>query len=126
MNWIPRVLEVLAAFRPSLVRYERQLGDRIAEALATAGVPFSREARLGRFRIDFLVEGGVGIELKKGKPDSAAVSRQVERYCRFQEVRVLVLVVERNVFDVPEVVRVADVEKKVHYVALNRQGGIAL
>lgn len=125
------MLAVLAAFRPQVERLERHLVDRIAEALRAAAVPFNREVPLGRGRrIDLLVGGGLGIEVKKGKPDSAAVTRQVTRYCEADSVRELVLVVERNVFDVPEAVQVLRAgrpeRKKVHYVAVNSQGGVAL
>ncbi len=117
------VLRVLAAFRPRILAVEAELQTEIASALAREGIRYEREHWLGaRNRIDFLVDAGVGIEVKKGKPSSKAVNAQVSRYLSFPSLSALVLVVERNVF--------APIHeahgKPVHYVALNRQGGVAL
>lgn len=117
------VLCVLTTFRPEVISAESHLQAKVAAALATAGIRFEREARLGtRSRIDFLCAGGIGIEVKKGKPGSAAVNAQIERYLGHPQLSALVLVVERNVFK-----PITEAHgKPVRYVALNRQGGVAL
>lgn len=102
---------------------EYRIQDRIAESLTYRGVSFRREYRLGpRNRVDFLCPDGIAIEVKKGKPGSAALTAQAERYAAFDVVSTIVLVVERCVFDAPETVN----GKPVHYVALAKNWGIAL
>ena len=72
---------------------EDEMQRAIAEVLAGAGIPFEREARLGRDRIDFLA-GAVGIECKI-KGSRAAVARQLYGYARFPQVGALVLATTR-------------------------------
>lgn len=123
MSQADQIIGLLSNLRLNPVLLEQQLQDHIAEALQGAGVAFEREHRLGpRCRIDFLTEGGVGIEVKKGKPNSSQVAQQIDRYCRWGAVSELVLVVERSVFHAPTTSH----GKSVHYIALNRNWGIAL
>lgn len=107
--------------RPGVSEFD--IHDAIAVALEEARVLYVREAVLGpRARIDFLCEGGVGVEVKKGKPNSSAVMSQAARYCVFDQVTALVLVVERNVFwHLRE-----SHGKPIHYVALNKGWGLAI
>lgn len=118
--------QVLAAIRRIRIQpaaLESDLYQTISAELATARIPFAREVRLGpRNRIDYLVAGGIGIEVKKGKPNSPALTAQAERYCRFDQVHALILVVERSVFTHPDQIN----GKPVYYIGLNRLWGIAL
>ncbi len=118
--------QVLASLRNLRVRHvglEYDLQGQIAQRLEADGIPFSREHQLGpRARIDFLVAGGIGIEVKRGKPNSGDVMAQVERYAKFDAVGALVIVVERNVFKYDRSTN----GKPVHYVALNKLWGISL
>lgn len=120
-NWTPIVLQILRAFRPRVYRLEIEIQNDIEAALRQADVPHLREAHLGAGRIDFLVDGGTGIEVKKGKAGSRPVSNQLEQYCRFGMVREVILVVERSVADVPPFVQ----GKRLHYLSLNEGGGVA-
>ncbi len=118
-----RVLRVMDSFRPEVIEQEAHLQAKIAAALSVADIRFEREYKLGpRSRIDFLCEGGVGIEVKKGKPRSAAVNAQIVRYLTYPALTALVLVVERNIYNPLTEAH----GKLVRYVALNRQGGVAL
>lgn len=75
---------------------EAGLQDRIGTALLAAGVSFIREAPIARgSRIDFLTAGGVGIEVKRGRPVRALLARQLTRYARSGRIVALVLVAER-------------------------------
>ncbi|HEY5848252.1 MAG TPA: hypothetical protein VIT42_15810, partial [Microlunatus sp.] len=88
---VGRVLEVLAR---SLLTYrdEHDLQAAIADRLAVAGIGHVREAQLGpRERIDLLTDDGVGIEIKVAG-SWTAVTRQLLRYARHDQVRALVLV----------------------------------
>lgn len=69
---------------------EEDLRDGLASALDAEGVSYERECVLGPGdRIDFLVDGGLGVEVKVATGISA-VTRQLHRYS--QHVRVVALV----------------------------------
>lgn len=122
----PGIEAVLASLRKLRVRnigVEHALQRGIAGRFDADGISYSKEHKLGaRNRIDFLIPGGVGVEVKKGKPNSAEVQAQVERYCGFAAVTELVLVVERSVFEYKQSAN----GKPVHYIALNKLWGISL
>lgn len=120
---IHEVLASLRRLRIQSVGLEYALQTAIAQQFTADGIAFAREYLLGpRNRIDFLLPGGIGVEVKMGKPASEAVMAQVDRYCRFDAVTRLVLVVERNVFRYEKSAN----GKPVHYIALNKLWGIAL
>lgn len=122
----PNIHEVLASLRRLrilAVDVEYTLQETIARQFTRDGIAFAKEFQLGtRNRIDFLLPGGIGVEVKKGKPYAEEVMAQVDRYCRFDQVTRLVLVVERNVFRYEKSAN----GKPVHYIALNKLWGIAL
>lgn len=67
-------------------RDEAKLHGVIALALKNLGVPFEQERKLGQNdRLDFLVEGGVCLEVKKTAAGEAAL-RQIGRYLEHPEV----------------------------------------
>ena len=68
-----------------------------------------------------ILVGGVGVEIKKGRPDPAALRRQLDRYAACQGVEALVVLTERAV---PLPARLHG--KPVRGVALNRLWGVAL
>lgn len=120
---IDEVLSSLRRLRIEQVAYEYTIQDAVARQFDKDRIPYSKEHKLGpRNRIDFLVPWGIGIEIKKGRPNSVQLQAQVERYCRFEAVKVLVLVIERHVATHDAVVN----GKPVHYIALNKLWGIAL
>lgn len=99
---IEHVLTAIRTVRIQSVQYEAYIHTEIKRALSTHGIPYHHEYNLApRNRIDFLCSGGIGIEIKKGKPYSADVLRQLERYTKFEEVSGIILVIERYQ-DVPE------------------------
>jgi hypothetical protein len=121
--WGWRVLETLRGLRLGPVQYEAELCGAIAGALEGARIPFEREVSLGGWRrIDFLCADGVGIEVKKGSPNAAALVAQARRYCTSERVVVLVLVVERNVIRASELIK----GTPVFYVGLNANWGVAV
>jgi hypothetical protein len=120
---LEEVVSSLRRLRIHSITLEYDLQAQIAARFDVDGIPYSKEYRLGpRNRVDFLVAGGIGVEVKKGKPNAGDVAAQVERYCRHEDVRALVLVVERSVFNHLE----ESNGKPVRYVALNKLWGIAL
>jgi hypothetical protein len=100
--WVDHATESIAraiASRRFRFAHERELQDGIARALSDESIVFTREARLGDAGcIDFLCEGGVGLEVKVGGP-LAAVTRQMHRYACCDDVRALLLVTSRRTLD---------------------------
>ncbi|MBQ8954106.1 MAG: hypothetical protein IJ048_08315 [Clostridia bacterium] len=113
-----RALETL---RIPLTDSEYQLHELIAAALHDGGFVVQHEAPLApRCRIDFLV-AGVGIEVKRGKPDRRRLLAQCRRYLEQPALEALILVVDTRVA-LPD----ALCGKPVIVVGLNRLWGIAL
>lgn len=70
---------------------EEDLREGLATALDTEGITYERECVLGPGdRIDFLVEGGLGVEVKVAT-GLAAVTRQLHRYAQHARITALVL-----------------------------------
>lgn len=74
------------------VGQEAWLQMDIEAALAALGVIFEREARLStRDRIDFLIDGGIGIEAKT-RCAPRQIFRQLERYAEHDAITSLILI----------------------------------
>jgi hypothetical protein len=117
------VIRAISRIRAYPVTTEAEIYAMIARELDAEKMHYAREVKLGpRNRIDFIVAGRIGIETKKGKPNSKDVAAQIERYCVSPMIGELILVVERNVFQ--HVVSASG--KPVHYIALNKLWGIAI
>lgn len=118
---LQRIQRALSAIRVPAVPGEYDIHAMIADALAQDGIEFVHEAVLApRCRIDFLSEG-VGIEVKKGKPNRTAVLKQVTRYLSIESVDALILVSEK---EVPLPGRICG--KRVISLSLSRFWGVAL
>jgi len=95
---VATVDEVTKAIRQVGYRFsdEAELQEGISFALTLAGLKHEREAVLTkRDRIDFLLPGGIGIEVKIDGSISA-LTRQLFRYAELPEVASLVVVVGKN------------------------------
>ena len=98
MVTVEAVERALQPLRVHAVREEWALQADIAALLQAAGLPFRRECPLAPgCRIDFLA-GGVGIEVKRGRPAAKPLREQVTRYARCPEVEALLVVVEGKAF----------------------------
>ena len=118
-----RVSAALSRLRVQCPGHEFEIHSKVADALSRDGIQFRREVPLGdRCRIDFLTQGGIGIEVKRGKPNSGAVRRQLERYAARDSVAGIIIVVDRNIFDVPSELN----GKPIEYISLSHLWGIAL
>lgn len=99
---IAEVMSVLKKLRVQLTAEEYEIHNEIKKILNSSNIPFEYEYKLGpKNRIDFLVSGGVGIEVKKRRPNQSNVLNQLRRYSEFDEVQSLILVTGKSVF-VPE------------------------
>ena len=115
------VLDALKELRSPFALYETDLHAMVQKGLADAGLSYQHEARIGPgCRIDYLVEG-VGVEIKKGKPDAKALVRQLMRYAACEEVQALIVLCPRSVA-LPKTV----CGKPVHVLVLNQLWGVAL
>lgn len=117
-----RVITSLKTIRAPLAQGEYDLHQIVAEALGAQNLSYIHEAKLApRCRIDFLVEGQVGIELKKGRPSGPKMKEQATRYAASPCVKALIVVVEKWV-NLPNELA----GKPVYTISLNRLWGIAL
>ncbi len=121
---VERVLAALHGLRPQLITQEFDLHALVERTLRSAGIPFVHEFRLGpRDRLDFLADGGVAIECKKGKPNGPSLLRQIGRYCAHGEVRSLIVVTPwRRHVHVEPIIN----GREVVYLSLNELWGIAI
>jgi len=88
------VVSILSGKRFSIFNEKTTQGE--IEKVLTGQVQFEREKMLDRKSIiDFLVAGEVGLEVKiSGSPKN--IYRQCERYCKFPEIKYLVLVTAKS------------------------------
>lgn len=115
------VLKALRKIRSHVLIDEYKLHQLISKELYAEGISFRNEVLLGpRNRIDFLTDSGIGIEAKKGKPNELSVLKQLERYATFDQVKGLILVIERYM-DLPEQIN----GKPVVSIGLRKLWGIA-
>lgn len=116
------MINVLQNIRVNIMRDEFKLQEIIAREFTRAGILYEKEYLLGpRSRIDFLVAGGVGVEVKKGKPYRRQVAEQLAKYAASPEITSIVLVVERTL-DIPKEIN----GKRCYSFGLNKLWGIAL
>ena len=69
----------------------------------------------------YLFLGGVGVEIKKGRPNAHSLLAQVRRYLQADELKEIIVVTQK---DTPLPARVLG--KRVTSVSLNRLWGVAL
>lgn len=104
MAELDRVLEMLRALRVPLSTDEYELHRQIAALLTEKGFSFEHEKQLmPRCRIDFVVDG-IGIEVKRGRPNKTSLLRQAERYLASGLLSGIILVCEQGL-DMPETLR---------------------
>ena len=116
-----QIIDAISTLRAPLQQGEYDLHRLVMDALASAGVPFAHEVKLGpSCRIDLLC-GGVGIEIKRGLLDKARLLNQLRRYAACEQIESLILVTEKTVA-LPRSIG----GKPVRLICLNRLWGIAL
>ena len=118
---VENVFGVIERVKVDPVRLEADVVEAISKCLSQHGITFRREVRLSTgCRVDLLVDGGVAIEVKKGKPNTRAVSSQLLRYAACSQVTAVVLVSERGLIQ-----HLTEAHgKPVRYIALSHNWGI--
>ncbi|MCP4642598.1 MAG: PD-(D/E)XK nuclease family protein [bacterium] len=115
------VVSATRRVRVAAGRREEHVVAEIERELRAAGIVYRREVRIGpRCRVDLLAEGGVAIEVKRGKPNTRRVAEQITRYAECDVVNAVVLVSERGL--VAHLDEAAG--KPVRYVALSTNWGL--
>ena len=118
-----KVVAACKRLRICLVESEYQIHDALAKELEADKIGFKKEVMVAPgSRIDFLCDNGVGIEVKKGKPNSRKLAAQAARYLKSEKLNGLILLVERSVYQYKKEIY----EKPVVYIALSKLWGIAL
>ena len=121
---LERTIQALNTLRVTRMADEFVLQSKIRQCLNEHGIAFQKEFHLGtRNRVDFLVQGGVAIEVKQGlaKPNQTKVVKQLTRYAGFEEVQAIILVVDRNLH-LPDEIN----GKRCISFGLHKRWGIAL
>lgn len=98
-------MHILSLLRRSRldITNEKRLQNQISDLFKLYGVPILKEYRTEYGIIDFfLPESGVGLEIKiKGRPID--VLKQLERYAKVDEIKILVLITSKS-FSMPQTV----------------------
>jgi len=116
------VIGAVRTVRLPPVRLESDVVDAIKKSLDLVEIPYEQEVVVApRSRVDLLVEGGIAIEVKRGKPNTRTVARQVERYAGSDMVTAIVLVSERGL--IHHIVEAHG--KPIEYVALSKNWGLS-
>ncbi|MNW55033.1 hypothetical protein D3C74_326700 [compost metagenome] len=116
-----QVVTAIKRIRCHVITDEYKLHELIEQQLTAEGISFQHEVPLApRNRIDFLTSDGIGIEAKKGKPNERRVYEQLERYAGIDDVKGLILVIERYM-DLPETIN----GKPVVSIGLRKLWGIS-
>ena len=116
-----RICSALSTVRVPARPEEYDIHAAVAGALDAAGLDYAHEYRLGpRCRIDFAV-GRVGIEVKKGRPSAADLTRQLRRYLESEALDGAIVITQRAL-PLPATIH----GKPVILITLNRLWGVAL
>lgn len=121
----PSIKDVLKALREVRIReaglQETEIHDRVHAVLLTSFPQAKREFKFGPgCRADIWIDGIV-VELKKKRPDRAAAMTQLHRYARQENVRGVILVLERSIL-LPEEIE----GMRVSVLSLNALWGVAV
>ena len=116
-----RIVRAMGTIRCGAACTEEELHAQVTRAIEESGLELQHEVRLApRCRIDFMCDG-VGIEIKKSRPDRAKLMAQLTRYAACEQVQALVVAAPRGV-NLPREIG----GKRVIMVALERLWGISL
>ena len=115
------IVHALERIRCGAACTEAALHAQVAQILHESGMDAQHEVRLAPgCRIDFMC-GGIGIEIKKSRPDRARLLAQLNRYAACEAVSALIVVAPKSVRLPKEIGG-----KPVTMIALERLWGISL
>lgn len=118
---LEQVLNAISIMRLNVVKDEFYIHQSIMKVLESNNIDYHHEYNLApRNRIDFLTRSGIGIEVKKGKPNAERTLAQIKRYIASPEIKGIILVIERYQ-DVPAEIN----GKPCRSIGLRKLWGIA-
>lgn len=121
MSPFETIVQALSKIRAPVSTKEYDLHALTAKALEDAGIPYRHEVMVApRCRLDFLAQG-IGIEIKRSRPNLSQLTGQVTRYLASPMVAGLLVLCERDP-GLPESL----LGKPCKVVSLQRLWGIAL
>ncbi len=94
MHTVPQIIHALCHNRLCLTD-EKQTQVEIEAILKEAGIQYEKEYRLDKSSIPDFFINGIAIEIKI-KGTSKQIYRQCERYCKFEQVKELILVTNKS------------------------------
>lgn len=96
----------------------------IDNALKDCQIEFRREYRFDKAsRIDYLTVSGIGIEVKKGKPNNTILLKQVNKYCQHDDIHALIIVTPwKRHLHIPDCIN----DKPIKILSLNQLWGVAI
>lgn len=101
---------------PFVMKDEKSVQAAIAVILDSHGIEYKREVKLSETDIvDFMLPGGVAVEVKLNKAQKREIYRQCKRYCEHEQVKVIVLMTATIMGFPPEIEG-----KPAYYVSLGR------
>lgn len=117
------VIDLISDIKLDPVRRESCVVDIVEKSLRAKGINVDREVVVAKgSRVDLLTEDGVAIEMKKGKPNTRLVAKQIQRYAGSDKVRAIILVSERGLISHLNEAN----GKPVRYVALSHNWGLTI
>jgi hypothetical protein len=122
-NTLDDIVKILNSIRVDPVRRESCIVDIAVKALQEKGIKVDREVVVAKgSRVDLLTEDGVAIEMKKGKPNTKSVAKQLQRYAGSDKIEAIILVSERGLIS-----HLTEANgKPVRYVALSHNWGLTI
>lgn len=119
---VEEVVNALSTLRICVVRQEFDLHSKIESALKKQKINYQKEFRIGPGkRIDFIIPGGIGIEVKKSRPEPRALTNQLEKYLSSPELTSLILVLEKSILMPDEICG-----KPIRVVSTNALWGLSV
>mgnify|MGYP000853091481 CR=1 FL=1 len=121
MDQISQVYSALMSMRAPVTFEEQALHQLALTALADAGLEAAHEVQIApRCRVDILSHG-IGIEIKRGRPNKTTLLRQLTRYASSDKITGIIIVCEHGL-SLPETLA----SKPVRLLSLNRLWGVAM
>lgn len=97
---IKKYTDMLRRLFVGFIAEEAELADAVEKLLRKNGISYRREARIEGGRTDFLLDGGIAIEIKKARAGKKAIE-QIKRYSLSDSVRGIILL-SKNECRLPE------------------------
>ncbi len=120
---LDEIVDILSGIKLDPARLESNIVEVAQRVLLEKGIETDREVTVARgSRVDLLSKDGVAIEMKKGKPNTKRVAKQIERYATSEKVKAIILVSERGLVSHLTTAN----GKPVRYVALSHNWGLTV